>query len=40
MAEMDYRVGQNLVHPDALDIRNTTLVIFAFDNGPEFGAPY
>jgi hypothetical protein len=36
LAEMDHNVGQMLDAVDRLGIRDTTIVIFASDNGPEF----
>jgi arylsulfatase len=40
LAEMDANVGQMLDAIDRLGIRDTTIVIFASDNGPEFVRPY
>jgi arylsulfatase A-like enzyme len=40
LAEMDANVGQMLDAVDRLGIRDTTIVIFASDNGPEFVRPY
>jgi arylsulfatase len=40
LAEMDYNVGQMLDAVDRLGIRDSTIVIFASDNGPEFVRPW
>jgi arylsulfatase len=40
LAEMDFNVGQMLDAVDRLGIRDSTIVIFASDNGPEFVRPY
>lgn len=40
LAEMDSNVGQMLDAVDRLGIRDTTIVIFASDNGPEFFRPW
>ena len=40
MMEMDHRVGQLLDAVDELGIRETTLFLFASDNGPEFRRPW
>jgi arylsulfatase len=40
MVEMDARVGQIVDAVDALGLRDTTLFIFASDNGPEFRRPW
>jgi arylsulfatase A-like enzyme len=40
MMEMDHRVGQILDTVETLGIRDTTLFIFASDNGPEFRRPW
>jgi arylsulfatase len=40
LAEMDHNVGQMLDTVDRLDIRDSTIVIFASDNGPEFVKPW
>jgi arylsulfatase len=37
---MDHNVGQMLDTVDRLDIRDSTIVIFASDNGPEFVKPW
>lgn len=39
-AEMDHRVGQLLDEINELGIRDTTLFMFASDNGPEFRVPW
>jgi arylsulfatase A-like enzyme len=40
LAEMDANVGQMLDAIERLGIRDSTIVIFASDNGPEFVRPY
>jgi arylsulfatase len=40
LAEMDHNVGQMLDAVDRLGIRDSTIVIFASDNGPEFVRPW
>jgi arylsulfatase len=40
LAEMDHRAGQLLDEVEALGIAETTLFIFASDNGPEFRRPW
>jgi arylsulfatase A-like enzyme len=40
MMEMDHRVGQILDAVDAMGIADTTVFIFASDNGPEFRRPW
>jgi arylsulfatase A-like enzyme len=40
LAEMDHNVGEMLDAVDRLGIRDSTIVIFASDNGPEFIKPW
>ena len=40
MVEMDHRVGQIVDEVEALGIRDSTVFIFASDNGPEFRRPW
>ena len=40
MAEMDHRAGQVIDAIDELRLRETTVLVFASDNGPEFRRPW
>lgn len=40
MMEMDHRVGEVLEEIDRLGLRESTLVVFCSDNGPEFRNPW